>query len=83
MKVCPELIGKQAAEHGVAATIRFYAKRLELKESSVRTWRNVYTRELQKKRREGGDVTVTELAEKKRGRPYLLGDELDSRSESI
>ena len=84
-KVCPELkieIGKRAAEHGVAATIRFYAKRLpdlELKESSVRTCRNVYIRELQKKRRDGGDVTVTKLTEKKRGRPYLLGDELDKQ----
>ena len=65
----------------MAATIRFYVKKLpgcELKESRVRTWRNAYTRELQARRR-GGDTTVTELAEKKRGRPCLIGDELDKQ----
>ena len=39
-------IGKRAAEHGVAATIRYYFRRFKLKESSVRTWRNAYTREI-------------------------------------
>ena len=40
----PELrfeVGKRAAEHGVAATIRHYSTKFDLKESSVRTWRNV------------------------------------------
>ena len=37
-------IGKHAAENGVAATMRFYAKKFVLKESSVRTWKNAYTR---------------------------------------
>ena len=43
-------IGIQAAEHGVAATVRFCAQKLPdhvLKESSVRTWMNTYTREMQ------------------------------------
>ena len=40
-KLTPELrfeVGKQAAEHGVAATIRYYSTKFNLKESSVRTW---------------------------------------------
>ena len=43
-------ISRQAAEHGASATVRFYAQKLPdhvLKESSVRTWRNAYTGEMQ------------------------------------
>ena len=43
-------IGRRAAEHGVSATVRFYAQKLPdhvLKESSVRTWRDAYTRKMQ------------------------------------
>ena len=80
-KYTPEVravVGKYAAEHGVAATVRHYVKKYpELKESSVRTWRNVYTSEVRKKRGREGDIT--ELPEKKRGRPYLLGEELDKQ----
>ncbi len=47
-------VGKRAAEHGVAATVRYFGKRFPgLKESSVRTWRNAYTLEIKKRRREG------------------------------
>ena len=46
------VIGKRAAEHGVAATIRFYAKEFpNLKESSVHTWKSTYTH--QKSRKDG------------------------------
>ena len=62
-------IGKHAAENGVAATMRFYAKKFVLKESIVRTWKNAYTREVHSKR---GDITALKsLPKKKRGRPYL------------
>ena len=33
-------VGKRATEQGVAATIRYYSKKFNLKESSVRTWRH-------------------------------------------
>ena len=79
-KFSPELrfqIGKHAAENRVAATMWFYAKKFVLKESSVRTWKNAYTREVHSKR---GDITALKsLPEKKRGRPYLLGEELDKQ----
>ena len=48
-------IGKRAAEHGVAATVRYYEKQYpngNVKDSSVRTWRNA-TSEIKKRRREG------------------------------
>ena len=50
-------IGKRAAEHGVLATVRYYASKLPepLKESSVRTWKNAYTAQLQRLRKEGKD----------------------------
>ena len=61
----------------MAATMRFYAKKFVLKESIVRTWKNAYTREVHSKR---GDITALKsLPEKKRGRPYLLGEELDKQ----
>ena len=72
-------VGKRAAEHGVAATVCYYKKWFPgIKESSVRTWKNVYTSEIGKSRREGSEVfTVQKLPEKKRGRPFLLGEELE------
>ena len=78
-KFSPELrfeIGKRAAENGVAATMRFYAaKKMVLKASSVRDWKSAYIREIRSRR---GDITALKrLPEKKRGRPLLLGEELD------
>ena len=54
LKISKAEIGRRAAEHSVAATVRFYAQKLPdhvLKESSVRTRRNAYTREMQTRRR--------------------------------
>ena len=49
-----------------------------IKESSVRTWRKAYTSEVTKRQREGSeDVTVKKLPEKKRGRPFMPGEELE------
>ena len=73
-------IGKRAAEHGVMGTVRYYTSKLPepLKESSVRTWKNVYTKEKQRLRKEGKDsTTIEELPSKRRGRPYLLGDDME------
>ena len=60
-------IGKQAVEHGVAATVRYYKKRFPgIKESSVCTWKNVYTSEIGKRRREGSeDFIVQKLLERR------------------
>ena len=69
-----------ALEHGVAAALRHYNKKfLELRESTVTTWRNIYVTELQQKRKIQDDTCIKELPEKKRGHPLLLGDELEKQ----
>ena len=88
-KFTPEqkaMIGKRAAEHGVVAAVRYYIKQFpNLKENTVRDWRNAYRLELKKrvrKRSEGAAIDITELPQKKRGRPLLLGEELDKQVRS-
>ena len=72
------MVGKCASKMGVTSSLRFFYKKdfLErpLKETTVRTWARQYEAELQ---REGNDMIVKELSCKKKGRPLLLGDELN------
>jgi len=73
-------IGKRAAEHGVTAAIRYFKTKfpdLPLKETTVRRLKNLYHQELLTKPLELGDDIVPELVPMKRGRPLLIGDELD------
>ena len=76
-------VGKRASEMGVTNSLRFFNKKdfLEhpLKETTVRTWARQYEAELAKCKREGDDMIVKELPCKKKGRPLLLGNELDRR----
>ena len=72
------IIAKKALEIGVTRALRYFEKDSQyegrpLKESTVRTWVNVYKNELQRK---AGSV-INELPGKKRGHPLLLGPELD------
>ena len=72
-------IGKYAGEHGVASAVKKF-KTKNLKESSVRDWRDAYLREFNeklKKAKPGEEVSVKELSSKKRGRPVLLGAKMD------
>ena len=49
----------------------------------MRDWRNAYRLELKKrvrKRSEGAAIDITELPLKNRGRPLLLGEELDKQA---
>ena len=71
------MISKRAAEHGVLSTIHHFSKvypNRDLKESTVRGW---YINEISQLKA-GKDVVVRELVDKKRGRPLLLGKELDA-----
>ncbi len=76
-------IARRAAEIGVTNAIRYFKKKFtdrELKESTVRLWVNRYKKELTSRRKLGReDMTVTKLESKKRGRPLLLGEELDKQ----
>ena len=76
-------VGKRAAEHGVTAFIRYFAKKypkLPLKETSVRRFKNLY---IAKAKGQGAssDHKVQELSRKKEGRPLLLPDELDYQAQ--
>ena len=88
MKFTPEdqaAIAKYALWHGNKAAIRHFSKELgkEIKDSSVCTWKKKYSAELKRsasKRdsEEKGEVCVNSLPIKKRGRPLLLGENLDT-----
>lgn len=79
-------IGKYASLNGNKAAVRHYSKHLEvdLKVTSVQTWKTKYLSELNRKRKDGemDDLTVKSLPVKKRGRPLLLGEKLDSQVKS-
>ena len=73
-------IGKRAAEHGVTASLRYYAKKypeLPLKESSVRRFKNLYQERLASSAEPTEELK--ELPRKKEGRPLLLPNELDDQ----
>ena len=78
-------IWKHAAEYGVASTVRHFKRTFserEVKENSVRTWRNKCLDELSKRKRAGEEMDVNELSDKKRGRRLILGEELDKQVQS-
>ncbi len=50
---------------------------IDLKESTVRTWKTKYTEEL-RKRKPTEPLPIKVLPDRKQGRPLLLGDELDT-----
>jgi len=75
-------VAKCTAEHGVLSTVRHFAKiwpDRPLKEGTVRGWKNRYNREVSLLKRSGKEIVVRELIDKKRGRPLLLGEELDKQ----
>ena len=72
-------IGKHASENGNSAAARHFSKVLgkELNPSTIRGLKKVYLEEMSRKRKAGEDMTITSLPAKRRGRPLLLGEELD------
>ena len=71
--------------NGVAAAQRHFSAELktDLKESTVRTWKMKYLKELSQRRRAGTvDMEVTSLPSKRRGRPLMLGEKLDMKVKS-
>lgn len=74
-------IGKYAAETGVTACIRHFkskGKFTDLKESTVRGWMNAYKKEMKT-----AGKSVTTLSEKRKGRPLLIGEELEDQVKSF
>ena len=74
-------IGKYASENGVAKATKYFVD-LNLKESSVRDWRDAYlkeVRELRKMANPGDEIVVAKFPSKKRGRPVLIGERFDKQ----
>ena len=81
-------VAKCGSTNGVRAAVKRFSKEFEkeLKENTVRDWVKAYSRELGRKRTSteiGDDLVVTELPGKKRGRPFLLGEKIDSEVQTI
>ena len=80
------VIARKGIENGVTKTVNQYNKTLQdrkLKESTVRTWITQYKRQLEMQRcattSDGASLAtpILKLDAKHRGRPLLLGEELD------
>jgi hypothetical protein len=79
------IIARRGIENGVTKTVRQYNKSLQdrkLKESTVRPWITHYKRQLDAQRCIAMDgvsaaAPIEKLQQKRRGRPLLLGEELD------
>ena len=72
-------VGKYVAENGTTNAIRIFSRELpNLKESTVRRWKKVYLCELATKKRAGDEkISVDRLPVAVKGRPLLLGKDLD------
>ena len=72
------LFGKKAA---MPSAMHHFSARgyTSLKESSVRTWKQQYLKEISYLKRQGKDTCITVIESKKRGHPLVLGEELDKQ----
>ena len=73
-------MGKYSSENGIHAAAKHFSLELgrNINPSTIRGFKKAYLQELNRKRRaEEDDLTVTSLPTKKRGRPLLLGEELE------
>ena len=89
-KLTPEqqlAVAKYAALHGNQAAVRHFSKEFEIdvKESSVRTWKTEYLNLLSRMRMKGespDQADIKCLPVKKGGKPLLLGEKLDTQVKS-
>ena len=79
-------VARYGFSHGNQAAIRRYNDEYstDIKDSSLSTWKSKYVEEFGRKQdvgefEENGDIVVHSIPQKKRGRPLLLGNELDDR----
>ena len=74
-------VGKYAADHGTTNAIHYFAKDFpNLHESTVRGWKAAYLKEVRVQVKAGvKEVSVERLPEVPKGRPLLLGKQLDQQ----
>ena len=83
-------LARRAAEQGITSTIRYFTKiegtkgkdqRRTISPSTLHGWKIKYLQELAKRRPRDETPEVIKLPGKKRGRPLLLGEEMDTQVE--
>ena len=74
------MVAKYACQHGNNAAARHFSKEfgVPVKPSSVSTWKLKYVAEVKLQVQNGDTPAVCSLPSRKRGRPMLLGDKLDT-----
>ena len=79
-------VGRQASEHGVTASLRYFSKKyplLSLKETTVRRLKNLYRSTLKSTPAKSSDDSlhgkIQELPCKKTDQPLLVTEELDTQ----
>ena len=72
-------IGRYACKHGVKAASTYFSRKLgkKINKSSVHSMKVAYLESVRRKRR--ADEEIAELHPKKRGRPLLLGNQVDDQ----
>ena len=73
------MIAQYACEHGNKAAMEHFTCQLglDVKKSSVSTWKMKYLAEVKHRVKIGESAVVKRLPIKKRGRPLLIGEKLD------
>ena len=76
-------IGKYASRYGVsAASCKFrHVVGHRISNSTIESLKKAYIKELHHKGQEGNTETIAKLPQQKRGRPVLLGAEVDSQTQ--
>ena len=74
-------MGRYASQHGVAAAASVFTHKLQhhVSETTVRSLKKAYLEQKRNKRAVEDDNDVDVLPPKKRGRPVLLGDDVDQK----
>ena len=74
-------IGRYACLHGNAAAARYFTRKLghPIQASTIHSIKKAFKDERGKKRADDDDEDVRELPHKKRGRPFILGEDLDKK----
>ena len=81
----PADIGRYATQHSTPQTVAHFKDKYNLKATSVRNFKAKYLKEISRKRKLFGDseCEVLELTPLKYRRPLLLGNELDSKVQTL
>ena len=74
-------IGRYCWENEAAAAARHFSRKFgfEINESTIKSIKTAYLKEVKKRPRGGEDAVMTSLPQKKRGRKLLVGGDVDSK----